>query len=419
MAPVRAAAGDRTVPRWRAACAAVLAAVLAAGLIVTSAPPAAATEVDSKVLERGVTASGAVLWDPLDGRVLWGRDENVPRRMASTTKIMTVLLAIREDTLDDTITVSTTAAAADSEPGAATVGLRAGEQIGMYDLLVALMLRSGNDAAVAVAEHVAGSEPAFVEAMNAEARRLGLDATHFINSSGLTNSPDHHSSPRDLAVLAHAAMREEPFAEIAGTVHANIPGIGSMESRNLLLTSYEGATGIKTGYTSLAGLCLVASATRDGRDLYAVVLDSGDSFGDTAMMLDFGYEEFTVASAAGAVPEVYRTAWGEIGLQTDTPARTVPVAAKVRTRTVLVPVPPSRTAAGTVLGRTDLVVDGRVRARSPLRAMEAIPEPPAASPATAAGGAIQEAIRAFVRSSPQRRPVREGSERIVRQAGRS
>jgi D-alanyl-D-alanine carboxypeptidase (penicillin-binding protein 5/6) len=392
--------------------------MLTVGLIGTAAPPAAA-DVDSTALERGVTASGAVLWDPLDGRVLWGREEHVPRRMASTTKIMTVLLALREDTLDDTVTVSATAAAADSEPGAATVGLRAGEQIGMHDLLVALMLRSGNDAAVAVAEHVAGSESAFVDDMNAEARRLGLDATHFINASGLTNSPEHHSSPRDLAVLAHAAMREEPFAEIAGTVRADIPGVGRMESRNLLLRSYEGATGIKTGYTSLAGLCLVASATRDGRDLYAVVLDSTDSFGDTAMMLDFGYEEFTVASAAGAVPDVYRTAWGEIDLETDAPARTVPVGAKVRTRTVLVPVPPARTVAGTVLGRTDLVVDGRVRSRSQLRAIGAIPEAPEASSATAAGAAIHEAIRAFVRSSPQRRPVREGPERIVRQAGRS
>jgi D-alanyl-D-alanine carboxypeptidase len=171
-----------------------------------SGPAGAALQVDEQALERQVSASGAVLWDPLDQRVLWGREADVPRRIASTTKIMTTWLALEAGTLDDTVTVSATAAAADSQPGAASLGLRAGEQISMRSLLTGLMLRSGNDAAVAVAEHVAGSEAAFVDQMNAEARRLGLDTTNFINASGLTNAPEHRASPRDLAVLAQTAM---------------------------------------------------------------------------------------------------------------------------------------------------------------------------------------------------------------------
>jgi D-alanyl-D-alanine carboxypeptidase (penicillin-binding protein 5/6) len=316
--------------------------------------------------------------------------------------------------------VSATAAAADSQPGAASLGLRTGEQISMRSLLTGLMLRSGNDAAVAVAEHVAGSEPAFVEQMNAEARRLRLDATNFINASGLTNSPEHRASPRDLAVLAHTAMANAQFAALAGAAHSDVPGLGSLENRNLLLDSYDGATGVKTGYTALAGNCLVASATRDGRDLYAVVLDSTDSFGDTAALLDLGYDGFTVVSAAGAVPDVYRTAWGVIDLEaSQTPPRTVAVDAKVRVRTSLEPVLPASTAPGTVLGNADLVVDGRVRARTELRAAGPAPVERQVTAATAAGRAIQDTIRAFVRANPQRRPVSDNADHIVRQAARS
>jgi D-alanyl-D-alanine carboxypeptidase (penicillin-binding protein 5/6) len=394
---------------------AVVLALMLAVVIAAPGPARAATEVP----EPEVTAAGAVLWDPIDERMLWGREENVPRRMASTTKIMTTLLALEAGTLDDTVVVSATADAADSQPGAASLGLQVGERIAMRSLLIGLMLRSGNDAAVAVAEHIAGSEAAFVDQMNAEARRLGLNATNFINASGLTNSPEHHASPRDLAVLAHVAMSDERFAEIASTERAAVPGLGALETRNLLLHRYDGATGVKTGYTALAGLCLVASASRDGRDLYAVVLGSEDSFADTAALLDLGFDGFTVVSSSGSVPNVYRTASGTIDLQlADAPRRTVPVDARVVVRTALVPVPPADTTAGTVLGRADLVVNGRVRARSSLHAAGAAPDTAAASLETAAGRAIQDAIRAFVRASPQRRPVPQDADRIVREPAR-
>lgn len=396
-----------------------LALLLALALVTLATAPAVA-QVDERRMERDVTASGAVLWDPIEQRALWGRDADVARPMASTTKIMTTWLAIEDGTYDDTVTVSATAASADDRAGAASLGLQVGEQIAMDDLLIGLMLRSGNDAAVAVAEHVAGSEDAFVDQMNAAAEDLGLEDTNFMNASGLTNSPAHHASPRDLAVLAAEAMSDKRFADIVGVKRADLPGLGTLETRNLLLNRYDGATGVKTGYMSAAGLCLVASATRDGRDLFAVVLDSDDSFADTAALLDQGFDGFTVVATASAVPEVYRTAAGVVDLQvSEDEQHTVPRDDDVHVRTWLVPLPPADTVEGTVLGEAQLVVDGEVRESSPLRASGPLPAAERGSSAAVAGGALQDAIRAFVRTAPQRRPVPEATDRIVREAPRS
>jgi D-alanyl-D-alanine carboxypeptidase (penicillin-binding protein 5/6) len=396
-----------------------LALLLALALVTLTTAPAVA-QVNERRMEREVTASGAVLWDPIEQRALWGRDADVARPMASTTKIMTTWLAIENGTYDDTVTVSATAASADDRAGAASLGLQAGEQIAMDDLLTGLMLRSGNDAAVAVAEHVAGSEEAFVDQMNAAAADLGLEDTNFINASGLTNSPAHHASPLDLAVLADVAMSDKRFADIVGVKRADLPGLGTLETRNLLLNRYDGATGVKTGYMSAAGLCLVASATRDGRDLFAVVLDSDDSFADTAALLDQGFDGFTVVATAAAVPDVYRTAAGAVDLQvSEDEQHTVPRDQDVHIRTSLAPIPPADATEGTVLGEAQLVVDGEVRKRSPLRASGPLPVAEGGSSAAVAGSAMQDAIRAFVRTAPQRRPVPEATDRIVREAARS
>lgn len=354
----------------------------------------------------GITAEGAVLWDPLDGRVLWGREPRRSRRMASTTKIMTALLALEAGTIDDVVTVSRTAAAADSEPGAATLGLRAGQRVRMRALLTALMMRSGNDAAAAVAEHVAGSEQAFVAAMNARARRLGLRRTRFLDATGLSDSNAHHASPVDLSRLAETAMAHPAFPDLVGVFRADVPGFGTLTSRNLLLDTYPGATGVKTGYTSLAGLCLVASARRDGRTLFATVLDSDDNFGDTAALLDHGFEAFTVASAEDADRGVYRTSTGEVALRiVDATPRTVPVGGTVGVRTWLRPTAPGQVAPGTRLGRAELVVDGEVIDTASIEAREPLARSAAVSPAAAAGNAIEDTVRAFVRSAPRRQTL--------------
>lgn len=379
---------------------------LFAWVAILPASTARARQVDETRVDAGVTAEGAVLFDPLDGRVLWGRRAGTARRMASTTKIMTTLLAVEAGTLADTVTVSETAAAADDEPGAASLDLRAGQRIVMRDLLTGLMMRSGNDAAVAVAEHVAGSQTAFVERMNARASELGLDDTRFVDASGLTDDAAHHASPRDLARLAEVAMDHPDFAALVGRYRATVPGLGALVSRNLLLDTYRGATGVKTGYTALAGLCLVASATRDGRTLYTAVLDSDDSFGDTTTLLDHGFDAFDVASAADVDAGVYRTSAGVVQLRTvDSAEHTVPVDGPVRVRSWLTPVAPDRIVAGTHLGRAELVVDGSIVDTAGLEADTVMIAAEPVAPAAIAGDAFEDAVRAFVRATPRRARV--------------
>lgn len=384
-------------------------AVVAVLAVLLVAAPASARQTARSGPDAPISAEGAVLWDPLDSRVLWGRAAGSPRRMASTTKIMTALLAVEAGAVDDTVTVSPAAAAADDVPGAATLGLRAGQRVEMDDLLTALMMRSGNDAAAVVAEHVAGSEAAFVTMMNARAGELGLEDTSFVDASGLTDSPAHHASPRDLARLGQIAMRDPAFADLVDDYRVTLPDFGTLVSRNLLLDSYPGATGIKTGYTSLAGLCLVASATRNGRTLYAVVLDSDDNFADTTALLDHGFDDFTVASAADVELGPYRTSGGDVSTRlVDAGAHTVPVDGTVRVRASLVPDPKGPVRRGTRLGRAELVVAGRVVDTAGIEASSTSPMADPGTPSSSAGAAVEDAIRAFVRATPRRLDVPTG-----------
>lgn len=353
-----------------------------------------------------MTARGAVLYEPIEDRVLWGRDETQPLPPASTTKVMTVLLALEAGTVDDTVTVSAAAVEIGSRPGAATLGLEVGQQIPMSSLLAGLLLRSGNDAAVAVAEHVAGSEGAFVEAMNERAAQLNMTDTNFINASGLTDSPDHHASALDLARLADVALADEHFAEWAGAATLDVPGLGRLESRNELLRRYRGATGVKTGFTNLAELCLVASATRQERPLIAVVLGSDDdvaadqSFVDAIRIFEYGYNAFARPAPAAQGERVVRYRWDDavVGLRAAQElGRTVAADATARWRVSMEPVVQRPVAAGDRLGLAELVVEGNVVDSTPLVAARAVPAPPDQPPAAAAGAAVEETLRAFAR----------------------
>lgn len=381
---------------------ACLAAVVA-GLL--PAAPAAAQDPEAVALPQPppVTAAGAVLWDPADRIVLHGKDATAPRRMASTTKVMTVLLALEAGTVADTVTVSATAAQADSRPGAAGLGLGPGDRIPMSSLLAGLLLRSGNDAAVAVAEHVAGSEAAFVARMNARATELGLQDTVFLNATGLTDDPGHRASPLDLAVLADTAMRDPQFARWAGAGTLRVPGFGLLRNRNELLFRYPGATGVKTGFTALAGQCLVASATRDGRTLYAVVLGSEDSFAEAGALLDHGFSSYRRAQplVAGAEAARYRWADTDVGVLAAAPLGvTVPVGEPVRWRTLLRPDLARPTPAGIPAGEAQLLVDGETAATVGLVTAGAVPAPAPPAAAAAVGAALHDAVRAFVRLRP-------------------
>lgn len=371
------------------------AALLALSLVLAApaASPAAAQTDDSPV----VTALGAVLFDPLADRTLWGRRETVGIPMASTTKIMTALLAIEAGTLDDTVVASRRAA----RMGGAGLGLTLGRRLPMRSVLAGLILRSGNDAATAVAEHVAGSEEAFVARMNARAAELGLADTHFLNASGLTDDRRHRASPLDLARLAEAAMAHPEFAAWAGARRLAVPGLGVMENRNELIGRYRGANGVKTGHLAHAGYALVASAVRDGLTLHAVVLGSDDSFADAQRLFDWGFARYrqAVPAEADASVTVYR--WADAAVAVNAAVRVAGAVrrdATVRRVIRLTPDAPLPVAAGTRLGELLLIEDGMVVASAPLRAAAAVALPPApAEPDAAAGRAVQDALRQFVR----------------------
>ncbi len=379
------------------------AALLALTLLLLFGPANAASAQTAPE----VTARGAVLYDPGEDQVLHGKDESEARLIASTTKVMTALLALEAGTIEQTVTVSAQAVATAATPGAATLNLVAGQQIPMRSLLAGLVIRSGNDAAVAVAEHVAGTEAAFVARMNERAAELGLTETSFVEPHGLTQEPGNRSSPLDLARLATEAMANLDFAAWAGTPVLDVPEFAPLPNRNELIGRYEGATGVKTGFLARAGMCLVASATRGDRSLIAVVLGSEASFGEAAALLDHGFEDYR--RVAPAVPERTTTRYHWAGETADLIAAepldaTIPVGAQATWSATLEPVVPRPTPAGTVAGEAELRINGEVADVVELQLATDVPAAPADSPPAArAGGAVQEALRAFARLEPVER----------------
>ncbi len=237
-------------------------------------------------------ARAAVLIERNTGMVLLRHNENEPLPMASTTKVTTALLALEKGNLDDVVTVGRNAYGV---PGT-SIYLNLGEHITLRDLLYGLLLASGNDAAVAIAEHIAGSVEAFCAMMTERAAELGCENTVFVNPNGLP-AEGHHTTAYDLALIAREAMKHETFREIVSTRRASIPWEGRsydriLNNKNRLLTDYEGATGIKTGYTRAAGRCLVFGARRDGLEVIGVVLNCGDWFNEAARLMDLGFERY-------------------------------------------------------------------------------------------------------------------------------
>ena len=240
-----------------------------------------------------VTAASWIVFDATEGVVLASRNPDEPRPMASTTKMMTALIALEESDPETVVTVSNRAA----DIGEAEIGLIVGEQLPIGDLIDSMIVRSANDAAVAVAEAVGGDVETFVGLMNARAAELGLTRTTFANPHGL-DAEGHLSTARDLLRLGLAAMANPEFRRAAVESDVSLPPAPDGTSRvapatNELIETYEGAIGVKTGFTFRAGLVLVAAAERDGRAIYAVVMGSegvGAHFADATALLDFGFE---------------------------------------------------------------------------------------------------------------------------------
>jgi len=236
-----------------------------------------------------LSAAAAIVVDAGSGRVIWGMRVHARRRIASLTKIMTALIALRTLGPNDVVRVDK------SVPRVPLVreGLRAGEKVKAWKLFYSLLLYSGNDDALALAIAAGGDKWTFVGEMNDEAQRLGLHDTHFISPSGVVDR-DNYSSAWDIAALSRVALRNERFDRIVRTKMIQVPWSAPTYSKiyvnnNLMLQSYPGANGIKTGYTHKAGDCLAVSATRHGRTLIAVLLDDPNMYADGVRLLNFGF----------------------------------------------------------------------------------------------------------------------------------
>ncbi|WP_338834776.1 D-alanyl-D-alanine carboxypeptidase DacF [Moorella humiferrea] len=247
-----------------------------------------------------LTAPAAILMEASTGQVLYERGARKERPPASTTKIMTAILALELARPDVVVKVSENAAAT---PGA-SIYLKAGETLTLGDLVKGALLNSGNDAAVAIAEGIAGTENGFAWLMNRKAKQIGAYHTHFTNPHGLTE-PEHYTTAYDLALMARYALGNPEFRRLVATREDQIPapdGVRYLYNTNRLLESYPGADGVKTGTTDAAGQCLVASASREGRRLIAVVLGSEDRYADVQALLDYGFNAFYSEAAAVGEP---------------------------------------------------------------------------------------------------------------------
>lgn len=251
-----------------------------------------------------ITADAAVLMDTRTGQVLYSRNPRLVRPPASTTKIMTALVALEAAPLDASIEISPRVARFRE---GSIVGLRAGARIPLRDLLYGLMLQSGNDAALAIAEGVSGTVATFVARMNSEARRLSATQTHFTSPHGLYGV-DHYTTAYDLALITRVAMQNPTFREVVRTRRWTFsqPGARSrvLWNHNRLLSRFPGADGVKTGYVHQSGQTLVASATRDGWRLIAVLLHSGDLWGDASRLMSYGFAHFHSVELARAGEEL-------------------------------------------------------------------------------------------------------------------
>ncbi len=258
-----------------------------------------------------IHASAAILIDAETRQVLYERNADVRRPPASTTKILTAILLIEHVPPDELIEADK----ACSETDGSSLYMMPGEKIAAREMRYALLLRSANDACVAIAKHIAGSVEAFAEMMNRRAAEMGATHSHFSNPNGLP-AKDHWTTARDLALIAAHAMRIPEFRETASTRYRTIKRDPRnkdtfLKNRARFLWHYPGAEGIKTGYTVTAGRCFVGSATRNGWRLISVVLNSPDMFGETRRLMDYGFTAFEpveVLPAGG-----FRTTVGVLG----------------------------------------------------------------------------------------------------------
>ena len=277
------------------------------GALLTALYAVTLLPVQAAAVELPLTSRAALLMEKTTGQILFARNEHEKLEPASVTKIMTLLLtmdAIDSGALayDDMVTVSANAAGM----GGSQVWLAEGEQITVEELLKCVCVSSGNDAAVALAEKVAGVTELFVEQMNNRARGLGMDDTHFVNPTGLT-AEGHVTSAHDIALMSRELLTKHPDIRSFTTIWTDSirNGTFNLANTNKLIRRYDGATGLKTGYTASAGYCISATAEREGMELIAVVMkgETADKRNaDAKALLNYGFSAYALVSAAPEGP---------------------------------------------------------------------------------------------------------------------
>ena len=358
----------------------IISILLSAVLLLCVLPAVRAEGLD-------VPAPSAILMDAATGTVLYEKNADEKLPPASVTKIMTLLLVMEAlDSgrigWDDMVTASEAAAA----KGGSQVYLEVGEQMSMDEMLKSVVVSSANDCATALAEHVAGSEAAFVEKMNARAAELGMENTHFVNCTGLDdgeNASEHLTTARDIAIMSRELLTHEEIKKYT-TIWMDTVRNGQfgLSNTNKLVRFYEGTTGLKTGYTSTAGHCLSASAERDGMELIAVVLhceSSTDRFRSAKALLDYGFANYALADTQPEEPlQPVRVILGEESTLTPVLQQTAPIliekgelAGVTRTVTLCQEVE-APVEAGQQLGTLTLSTSTRTLAEIPIIAPQSV-----------------------------------------------
>jgi serine-type D-Ala-D-Ala carboxypeptidase (penicillin-binding protein 5/6) len=238
----------------------------------------------------GVSALSAIILDEASMEVLYEKNGFARRGPASTTKIITAILAAEYGDLEDTVVSDVDAR---DMPGSSVMGLRKGDEFSLQDMLYGLMLPSGNDAALAIGRHLAGNDRAFAEQMTQLSRRLGLTGSNFTNAHGLSH-PDHYTTAYDMAVMARYLMTFPVLREVVASTSYTAKGSRtiSMRTGNALLFNYNGADGVKTGFTYRSGKTYVGSAVRDGHRIYVVLMNSPNRESDAKALLDWAFNSY-------------------------------------------------------------------------------------------------------------------------------
>ena len=343
--------------------------------------------LNGQAVELQTAGKSAVLMDVATGTVLYEQNVHEPLAPASVTKVMTMLLimeAIDSGKIgwDDTVTASEAAAA----KGGSQIYLKVGEQMSVTDMVKSIAVSSANDCACAMAEHIAGSEPAFVEMMNQRASELGMNDTHFVNCTGLDDddsAKEHRTSAYDIALMSRELLKNHPDIKKYTTIWMDTVrgGVFGLANTNKMVRFYSGCTGLKTGFTSGAGYCLSASAARDGMELIAVVMGaktSKDRFAACKSMLDYGFANFAIYTPVlqegasvpvtlGEADSVAAVPAGQINLLVDKSQRNSIGTELALDETVTAPV-----SRGQRLGTLTIKAGEQIRSQSPLVAESAV-----------------------------------------------